>query len=210
MSNFEIVDFNEFSDHAPISFSLSYNIYDSVINKFTDSLFDCAYNVIGKRRRKIFIPKQQSSVNKWLSECRLCRELFNKHRNAYIRDKTDSNRRLYMNTRGKYNLVKRKARRASMIHQGNKLHEMAKSAPKEFWKNVKKLRKSKPVSSQTNLNVNDFDAHFRLLSGENNTHVTLEDNPNDHVIQNDLIDQAISTDEVISAIKSLKSVRSLF
>ena len=89
-----------------------------------------------------------------------------------------------------------------MSEEGYRLHILAKSDPKSFWKHIKTHNKSKTVNP-TNVSLDEIFTHFNNLYGEQTANEqTLPNNDNDIYIHDIDLDQEFTEMEVNTAIMS--------
>ena len=119
-----------------------YKVFDDVVTSFTSYLYESVHSIFGKQTHN---PKNfnKSQTNKrWFNkECQIQKREFNKIRNAFIKNKTDTNKSNFIISRSKYNKIKRKAKSNFKISEGKRLHALAKKEPRKFWKSLKKKYK---------------------------------------------------------------------
>ena len=147
--------------------------------------------------------------NEWFdSQCRESKTEFKTARNTFLRHKTDTNRLHFVKMRTKYNRVKRRAKFKYKQKEGQNISNMAKTAPKRFWKEIKKKYKRKAKSSET-LTLDDFYNHFKTVYGDTNEPSMQQDQ--DHNLgnnENAELDSEISESEVRDAVFSQKNNKS--
>lgn len=125
------------------------------IKKFSNFLSENSKHVFGKTI-KVKNTGEGGKKSPWFNEdCKNAQKSFVKVRNVFLKNKNDSNRRDFVKSRTKYNRIKRKAKKAHKIMEGQKLNDYAKKQPKNFWKRIKSLRKNKNKKGE-NLKMDDF------------------------------------------------------
>ena len=261
-SHFEVLDNNEFSDHAPILFKLKTKHYNNKINStskdehlnrkivwdknkigdfknklrnnqetmqrltddahiedvghvvqdFTRFLHDTAFEVFGKTFTDSSYTAQRKKVqNEWFDEnCSKARQDFITARNNFNRLKTDESRLQFTRTRAQYNKVRRKAKQKFRFNEGQRISKLAKSQPKQFWKNINKTYKKKQEQADT-LSVDDLYNHFKSMFGEPREDEAQNDyNENDfvHNESTDDLDSDFTETEIREAIFSQKDNKS--
>ena len=110
--------------------------------------------------------------------------------------------------RTKYNRIKRRAKFKYKQKEGQNISNMAKTAPKRFWKEIKKKYIKKAKSSET-LTLDDFYNHFKTVYGDTNEPSMQQDQ--DHNLgnnENAELDSEISESEVRDAVFSQKNNKS--
>lgn len=183
---------------------------DTVVQSFTNYLYDSASSAFGKiwtgkgnRTHKRTTPK-----NPWFDEkCLNARNEFKRARNAFLKNKTDNNRHVFISMRTKFNKIKRKAKQTFKLKEGQQICDMANSNPKQFWKSIKKKMTTKSAQSDK-LNVNDLFEHFKTIYGEEpedtNPQMPVITEPQSHTD----FDSEISENEIKTAIFSQNNNKS--
>ena len=252
--NFEVLPFNEFSDHAPLLITLkgknmikekqkpnltanedSIKIHwdvnkthlltqtvtesrdilqnllnnvdtvdiDETTNTLTEFLKSSLQQIMGKKvvhsNRKNYTRTKQP----WFDQsCKEEKKSFKIHRNAYMRNKSDVNRQNYVESRTKYNNVKKKALKKYKLEESRRITELAKTKPREFWKSIKSTNKpTHNNESATDINIDDFYEHFsRVFDTNDNAHTNDSDFEANH--EDPDLDADISANEISHVIKS--------
>ena len=253
LSNFTVLHFNEFSDHAPLHFSFHKYVHepevrtneyvnpprikwdsskfpqfnnllsdkilriretmtssdysiDHVVTQLTDVLNETAFSVFDSKTQGQGHPRARGLTTpkkKWFnSECATARKEFRRYRNIFINDKNDANRELFVKARTKYNKVKNKAKNNYKKEEGIRINNLAKSAPRKFWKNIKTFI-PKDKNDADSLSVDDLLTHFKNMFGEEAT--INEDANTTHMFENnnmyeEFFDCDITEDELRSAV----------
>ena len=100
----------------------------------THFIMDSAQSVFNKTIKK------QSIVNykpKWLNEnCKVAKYEYKLAKSRLKMNCNDVNRLAFCKLRNKYNNTRKAAKRKFMISESRRLHSMAKTNPKQFWKNI--------------------------------------------------------------------------
>ncbi|CAC5375878.1 unnamed protein product [Mytilus coruscus] len=196
IKNFGVVDFTEFSDHAPLSYEICLN------NNIQCNSLPSTHKYL----------KWDSSKNQYYIQ------LLSQHNELLIslvgnmnsaddvnNAPTDANRQRYILARNRYNRTKRLAVTNFKRAKGQELCEFAKSDPRKFWSAFKPMNKIKCLAD-SDLLIN----HFEQLLGGNPPDICeevinlIETNSflNDIVI--DSLDTEISEDEILQSINKLK------
>ena len=183
---------------------------DDVINQFSSSLFNDAYQYFGKsfsvENSAHLQSKRKSNSNPWFDNtCKVAKQNFNRAKHNYSRCKSDANRINLTHRRSKLNKAKRRAKAIHKFEEGERIKKLATSNTKQFWKEIKKITKRKSKSAE-NLSVNDLFTHFSNVFETQETNATRTHF--DTNIQNEILDCPFSIEELKSVISSLKSDKS--
>lgn len=170
----------------------------------------------------MFKPKsKRKQSSKWFDQnCVLKRRDFINARNTFLKNKTEANRLLFTRARTCYNRSKRKAHNRFKFEEGKRVCDMARSRPRDFWKNINKHIKVKQKNSDT-LTGEDFFQHFQKILSDNSeqNYSQLDDDQHTRDTENrplggmsDFIDPDLDGEimhqEVRSVISSLKTAKS--
>lgn len=218
LTDFKVLEFNEFSDHAPIYFTFKFRSVienetntttanttkygdqirfdesrvpifrielmnnhenlqllvdsvnsgpvDSIVQSFTSYLYENSANVFGSKKTASYSKlKDNYPRNEWFNDdCYKSKQEFKNARNTFLKHKSDVNRQNFIQMRTAYNRVKRRAKHKFKINEGKKMSHLAKTAPKAFWKHIKKKYEKKSVQSDT-LNIDECFEHFKNVYG---------------------------------------------
>ena len=260
LSSMTVHEYNEFSNHAPISFSfrvgnersretttkstsnvrwreehkdefvnslkndvhLLQNIVqqdshvDIIVDNFSKFVTDRA-NLFFKKTSKvknenIFTCSNVTEKKKWYDEtCVLKKQRVQEAVRDFNLFKSEENRKNVFEARKDYKYYCRKCKQNFNRERCKQMNEMRKKKPKEFWK----IFKSKKIRENSNISENDFFEYFKDLSSEIADH-TPDDvqeflqnfNTNDRNSTFQEMDMQISHEEILNAIRSLKSNKS--
>ncbi|KAK3084635.1 hypothetical protein FSP39_016616 [Pinctada imbricata] len=181
------------------------NCVSSFVNEFQCLMSDFHKMPPNDSRFKI---KTTNSIDKgkdnkpWFND--VCKRLYSKYRKAlydFNMCKTPESHAVLHSCKREYKKVERKLKRQYLFDQGNMLESIRKQNPKEFFSRFRKRK-----SMQTNVNIDDFLKHFKSVCGEGDDLCGNDDSEYD-VIYDELNDE-ISQEEIIEAIKRLKSNKS--
>ncbi|MCG8044655.1 MAG: hypothetical protein N0E48_03045, partial [Candidatus Thiodiazotropha endolucinida] len=136
---------------------------DSAVKNFTSFMYEKGCQSFGTKcvHTHDLNPEANYARNEWFDkQCQEAKTEFKTARNTFLRHKNDPNRLHFVKTRTKYNHVKRRAKFKYQQKEGENISNMAKTAPKSFWKEIKKKYKKKAKKSNS-LTVDDFLNHLR-------------------------------------------------
>ena len=260
ISSFDVLDFNEFSDHAPINFKINVKLpqtqphnttnnetfinrkiiwddsktdlfhaqlvnsheviqrlisdtntepIDHVVQNFTRFLHDSAFDVFGKTTSsKSHSTKRVNKNNEWFDEnCQKAKRDFKNARNNFNRMKTDETRLSFTRARTRYNRTKQKAKKKFKIKEGNRINNLAKKQPREFWKNIKATYQ-KPRENANSLTLDDLHDYFKSMFGEAPTGHHFDENTFNETQSNDELDSSFTETELRKVIFSLHNNKS--
>ena len=110
--------------------------------------------------------------------------------------------------RSKLKKAKRRAKAIFKFEEGKRVENLAKSNPKNFWKEIKKFTKKKSKSPD-NITAEDFFEHFSTVFGTQSDDLRPNGHPDIQVNTDDeSLDSPFSMDELKKVISSLKSNKS--
>jgi hypothetical protein len=177
--------------------TVNYQNIDNTVTLFTNLINENAMKVFGctKNYRHNYNTgnKQANKKAKWFDQsCYNARKEFKKKRNLFMRNKTDENRKQFIDEKKKYNRLKKLKKTKSSNDEKFKLTTLAKKEPKQFWKKIKKQYKTKSEESE-NLTTLEMYNHFKeLLQGNQNVDQTF-DVPQNNI---DDLDKTITEEEL--------------
>ena len=96
----------------------------------------------------------------------------------FLKNKTDFNRLEFIIHINKYTRANYIARQHFRHNEGTRISNLAKSKPKQFWKNIKKNYKTTQPNADK-LNLLDLFDHFKSLYDTTDT--TINDDNNNHM-----------------------------
>ena len=122
---------------------------------------------------------------------------FKTSRNNFSHNKTNEIRISFTRARTKYNSARKKAKQKFQLKEGQRLKNLAKTKPKQFWKSIKKCY-NKSKNSKNYVKLDDLYDHFNSLLGQEpeNDPAYIEFQNN----QNDELDCQITEEEVRKAV----------
>jgi exonuclease III len=183
---------------------------DSAVASVTDILYDSAFSVCGKTLIKggVSTNREKYAHSQWFDEsCKLEKHSFRKAVSDYNVDRSEVTRQQLVIGRRRYNRAKRLAKEKFNVRERAELSNLAKNSPKSFWKHFKK-NKSK-VGTSSSPTLDEFHAHFKDVLGGDKPLVSDEANVADENYNTvDMLDTAITLDEVLTAISLLKRNKS--
>jgi hypothetical protein len=119
---------------------------------------------------------------------------------------SDENKTHFLTCRSIYAKAKRKAKLKYYCKEKQKLSNLSKTAPRNFWKYIKKY-KNKKVCDMDNMNINNLVEHFQNLSNTPHEHQEYEDSVYNDV-QIDALDAPFTVEEISKTISTLKRHKS--
>ena len=142
---------------------------DESVRQFTNFMQENAFALFGKERNNKVNNNTANKIKcrkkKWFNkECYDTRKDFTHARNTFVRNKSDENKRIFLDKKRTYNKTKRKVKKEFMHTEKHRLSHEAKSEPKSFWKTIKK-QYQKPTPSSNSLTVTELHGHFQNLYG---------------------------------------------
>lgn len=96
-------------------------------------------------------------------------------RNIFNRTKTADARINFTRARTRYHRVKKKAKNKFKREEGQRIKELAKKQPRQFWKNIKS-QFQRPNENPTLLTADDLYNHFKSVVGEPESENYFDDN----------------------------------
>ena len=185
-------------------------LISDTVNKFSTLLFDNAYQYFGRTSQS---ESQRQPLNlkhnPWFDNCcKTAKHNFNRAKHDYTRNRTDINRLNLTRCRSKLNKTKRRAKAIFKFEEGKRVEKLAKTNPKNFWKETKKFTKKKSKFSDT-ITAEDFFEHFSEVFGNQSDDRNSNDHPEAQAnINDESLDIPFSMDELRKVISSLKSNKS--
>lgn len=118
--------------------------FSEVVNKFSTLLFNNAYQEFGKTcQYESQHQSQNHKPNLWFdNSCKTAKQNFNRAKREYTRNRSDINRLNLTRCRSKLK-AKQRAKAIFKFEEGKRVENLAKSNPKNFWKEIKKFTKKK-------------------------------------------------------------------
>ena len=184
------------------------------IDTFADTLYTATFSVFGKiktAKRSNFSETERKFKSPWFTEeCETARRELKSANKANRKYRSRDTRDVMVEKRKNYCKVKRWARNKFKQKQRNTMHNLAKSQPKKFWSEIRKMKGH--YSDQSKITADDFLTHFKSLfssdqnfqNEETETHIS-GDIPVNVIEQ---LDCAFTRTEVLAAIQSLKRGKS--
>ena len=169
----------------------------SQVNCLSSFLYENALKIFGKKCKYGFNPKYKTRSSLWFdNNCKVAKEEFKKYRLNYNKNKSDENRKQFVNMRTKYNNIKKKAKFKYKVKIGRDLEQTAKTNPRSFWKELKKKHsKIEEVPP-----IHELQKYFNDLLSTNPNSTTDESHFSSNVIDDDSLDQPISDQELQKAV----------
>ena len=175
---------------------------DNTVNEIKDILMSSAkdQNMLKRKRKRHTLPTK-SRPNPWyLTDCKHKRLIFVKARNKHIRAKDNVVLKQERKKAAKnYRKTVKKCKKEFDLDLANKLRNLKSKDPREFWNIINKHNnKNNDVNQPT---CNEFLNMFKMF-GEG---VTNDENEYETDVENPILNDPIIVQEVINAIKKLKS-----
>jgi hypothetical protein len=105
---------------------------DDITCRFTQKLKDCTHKVFKQKHYRKPLHKQRKSSPWFNAECNNARISFKRTRNTFQRNKTNDNRRQFINARSHYNRIKKLCRNKYKAKEKRELTNLGISKPNEF------------------------------------------------------------------------------
>ncbi|CAC5374406.1 unnamed protein product [Mytilus coruscus] len=158
IKNFDVLNFNEFSDHTPLLFELEFRNFRPDLSFPKIRNYINAHKVFG---RTLLICKVRPN-NEWFDNNRaIARNDFHVTRNFFLHHPSDVNRKAYVISRNNYNKMKRKAQFKYKRRKGIELCDLASTAPRKFWSSIKRKGNYKcKIDNETMMK------HFESILGD--------------------------------------------
>ena len=201
-------NFNEIVNNTNCTDRLS---VDSMLSDFTNILQEIANPLFSKKcfyKESTYFYECKRFDTEWFdTECKIYRDIYINALNSFNNEKSELNRINLCECKSHYKQIIRKKKNANFKKQMRELERMKNSQPKDFWKHFKSFSSK----NSGNITLNDFRDYFMNLGG-NLFHCVNEDAENFN-INNDFnipntvypeLDNPITTEEIITAVKSLK------
>ena len=147
---------------------------NEVVQNLSKLIFDDSFQYFGQTF--VFDSEHQSKSsnmsNPWFDNtCKTAKQNFNRAKHAYARCRSDENRINLTRGRTSLNKAKRRAQAIYKFEKGKRVQNLAKTNPKQFWKEIKKVIRRKQKSSD-NLSSDDvlepFSNVFKIQPQNNN------------------------------------------
>ncbi|MCG7878765.1 MAG: hypothetical protein N0C90_20910, partial [Candidatus Thiodiazotropha endolucinida] len=143
------------------------------------------------------------------SECHRARNEYHKIRKIYNKCKTNRNKNSLKQISKDYKSKMAKNYRKHKNEKNSKLRKLRNARPKEFWKIINSIDKSKNDTAP----LNDLYEFFKNLNSVEPNENSVEFQDNETFIGfgdsiNDAINQAFTENEILSAVKSLRNNKS--
>ena len=187
-------------------------LLNEVVENMSKLLFDNAFQYFGKTY--VYESEHQSKLsnnsNPWFDNtCKTAKQNFNRAKHAYSRCRSDENRANLTRCRSSLNKAKRRARAIYRFEKGKRVQNLAKSNPKQFWKDIKKKVTGRKRKSSDKLSADDFLEHFSnvfQINPENHDANNFDENFGQNTDVH--LDSPITVQELRRVIFSMKSNKS--
>ena len=162
--------------------------------------------VFGQTIRSKSQPAPGKKVNnKWFDEhCRNAKNEFKTARNIFNRTKSTETRVRFTRARTRYNKAKKKAKFKFKCNEGQRIGNLAKRQPRQFWKNIKSQFQKSSENADL-LTVDDLYTHFKSLFGESESETNFDESSLNELNFDDDLDLEFTETELRKVIFSLKS-----
>lgn len=185
---------------------------DNGIITFGNTLYKCAHAVFGLQKQTYSHDNRRNCKNPWFNnDCDTARREFNKANKMYRLNRSPHLSAVVINKRRCYRRVKRVSKQKFNLRKKSQLHDLSKQNPKQFWKEIKKIKK-KTVNKHS-VSAEDFYLHFNQLFSSDEVYKDeyIETVLNDNIVYDNIVntlDCDFSESEVIKAINRLKRQKS--
>jgi hypothetical protein len=197
---------NKFDDIENKFLSNEYTI-DDCINNLSDVIQDVSFKCHGKTFSSKRLCKPHTRKSEWFNEeCKKIKADFLNAKRIKNLNPSDENKTHFLTCRSLYAKAKRKAKLKYYCKEKQKLSNLSKTAPRNFWKYIKKY-KNKKVCDMDNMNINNLVEHFQNLSNTPHEHQEYEDSVYNDV-QIDALDAPFTVEEISKTISTLKRHKS--
>ena len=181
------------------------------VQNLSKLLFDDSFQYFGKT--VVFESEHNSkpscTANPWFDNtCKTEKQNFNRAKHTYARCRSDQNRINLTRCRTSLNKAKRRAQAIYKFEKGKRVQNLARTNPKQFWKEIKKVNGRKRKLSDK-LSSDDFLEHFSnvfKIPTENINADPFDENFGD--TSDEMLDRPISEEELRKVILTLKSNKS--
>jgi hypothetical protein len=185
---------------------------DKGVVDITEFLHDSSFKFFGKSNNRQHAKRPAGNrVSEWFDDsCRVAKAEFLTAKRRFKECPTNVNRDLFLSKRGIFAKRKRVAKATFANSEKRKMKHLSATNPKKFWKHINKYKMSaNKVSS--NVSLHDFVTHFEHISNTPHPHDTNNveyDEELSHSQTNESLDQAITSEEILKCIHSLKRNKS--
>lgn len=189
------------------------NIND-FISYFTSLVHDISFQSFGKN---IQIKNHKKHANTkqcpWFdNKCKEAKRQFYRIKSQYKHEKTEASKLAFLQSRAYYCKIKRISKSKYMLSERNKLSNLSKNSPRQFWSYINKFSNKKGQSSN-NVELNDFVKQFSNLNTLNvnasdNAFSDITSDQRDTPLCIDQLDSPFTTEEIKKTIISLKRNKS--
>ena len=154
--------------------------------------------VFGKR---VHVNCRYNPLPKWFNEaCIIAKRNFNIARTQFSKQNTEDNRRNYIKAKIKYNNTRKRAKQIYMKRESMNLENISKRDPRNFWKEIKRVRATSAKITNAEISIDQFYEHFKTLlsNHDHNQNISQDDNcPN---ISDFDLDKPFTTEELKTAV----------
>jgi len=151
----------------------------------------------------------RKTYNPWFNHaCRQTRNKYHYTRRAYNRYKTPALKNELKIVSKEYKNTLRKAQHNYNLTKINTLKKLKTTDPRQYWRI---LNKDSSQRQEPSVKLNDFYNYFKALNEENVTHdnnENIQTNETDNGNANEEINNPITEEEILSAVKTLKNNKS--
>ena len=171
------------------------------MDKITDNIaqiFNNASSKVFKLKNRPFLRRKFDKP--WFGPaCKIARKKYHRARNIYNLNKNPINKQNLNSISKQYKKTINKYMFKHKIEKINKLRTMQTKNPKEYWKYIKSLDKSKNASYPP---LDSLYEHFRNINKSNEPHENFETQDG---AENEILNKHISAEEICKCIKNLKN-----
>jgi hypothetical protein len=189
--------------------SMSDNSVDSSVSSFTLYITKNAQKHFSRRKQQNNKRHHTTfSHQKWFNkDCKNAKREFSMARNKFLRNKCERNKIQFLDKKRIYNRLKRQTKNHFKKQEGERISQLAKDKPKDFWKKIKYQYKHEISSPE--IDINELYEHFNNLFASPNTHHN--DNLNNEdmsIVEDEDLDMEFTENEVRNAVFAQKSGKS--
>lgn len=184
---------------------------DQCITDFTDSIYDVSFQHFGKRFRTNRSNKNERTKRKvpWFNEeCEQAKRTFQRNRHIYKNNRNAINLGNFVTSRNAYAKIKKRAKTKYFASEKDRLSNLSKKNPKEFWKFINR-HKTSQEQNNSNISIDEFAKYFASMAENNGQFQEYHDlNIDNGTINIDELDCNFTSEEISKTIKTLKRNKS--
>ena len=181
---------------------------NGVISKIEELFLKASKSMFGIRKQTNYKIKKNNNKSWFDNNCKMARNSYHMIRRLYNRNETLENKNLLKTVSKEYKNVIKQSISRFKTEKINKLKNLKNAKPKEFWKIINSVDKKE---NNSNVPLEDLYKYFEEINAQQNDDEIQENNESstqEFIMLNEEINQAITANEIFSAIKSLKNNKS--